>query len=229
MKNHRSFENTTPRILPSDVHEVANPEDAAARLKVYDLGRPKVIVVRINSKDTLGLPAATSTPEQLQKKLDGHVETGKKFGVDVDALRDRKGLTHNGQRVYENEGSVRLGAFLEDLAASGYKYQHSCWFQKPAKPGGKAPDPTLHFKFALEGDAVEMTDRVRTFLQNVYVNQLFLWANPRTDDDGATWYRLDTLNGVAGQTPKDTEANPGNDLRLDAEHPSGYMLLGGDW
>ncbi|MFA5854508.1 MAG: hypothetical protein WC866_05520 [Patescibacteria group bacterium] len=211
-----------PRMLEPDVHAQAFKEDAAAREIVFTLGAPKVVIIKINSKNKLGLPEAEYVGTRTEK-LEEHQATAERFGIDAQTFCDKQGHVHNGQPVYSNEARVRLGQLLEDLKTSGYKYVAGRWRQKKAQPNRRAPDPTLEFVFSLEGTEIEMSDHVRDFLTTVYVDGFFHWANPKMTADGTPW-RLDTLNGFSGQIPSGKNANTGYVLRLDPTHPSGYNL-----
>lgn len=210
MSNNRTFQNDRqPRMLSNDL--VATGDDTVARYGVFSLGAPRVIIIKINSKDTLGLPVATTTAEELKQKLESHRTVAQERGIDADAFRDRAGLTHNGVRVYEEKARVRLNELVIQMSALGYRLINASWFQKAARPGKRAPDPTVHLAFSLTGEAIEMTERVKKFLDEAFVDGFHLWCNPKKDVDG-TWFRLDTLNGFAGQVPKNPAASPGYTL-----------------
>lgn len=219
MKNHQSRE---PRLLPTDVHATAFADDAAAREKVYTLGLPKVVLLKINSKNKLGLPEAEYVGDSPRKQ-DEHIKIADHFGIDPDAFRDREGKVHTGAQACTNESRVRLGQFLEDLKLAGYKYVGGRWRQKQAQAGRKQPDPALEFTFVLDGQEVDMPEQIRTFLNDVYVDGFTHWANPKLGEQDQV-YRLDTLNGHVGQPPGAKNANAGRKLRLGAEHRTGFNL-----
>ncbi len=211
-----------PRMLPVDVHAVAFQDDAAAREKVYALGLPKVILLKVNNPNKFGLPEADYVGDSPRKQ-DEHVSIAKQFGIDPEAFRDREGKYHTGAKACTNESRVRLGQFLEDLKVAGYKYVGGRWRQKQAQPGRRPPDPALEFTFTQGGQEVEMPEQIRDFLNGVYVDGFSHWANPKLDEQGQA-YRMDTLNGFAGQPPGAKNANAGRKLRLDAEHRTGFNL-----
>ncbi len=211
-----------PRMLPADIHALALAEDAAAREKVYTLGPPKVILIKINSKNTLGLPEAEYVGDSPRKQGE-HIKIAEHFGINPDALRDREGKVHTGAQACSNESRVRLGQLLEDMQAVGYKYVGGRWRQKQVRDGYTQPDPALEFTFVLGGEESDMPETIRTFLNDVYVDGFTHWANPKLDAQDQV-YRLDTLNGRVGQPPGAKSANTGRKLRLDAEHRTGFNL-----
>jgi hypothetical protein len=204
-------------MLANDVHAAGFQGDAAAREKVYTVGLPKVILIKINSRNKLGLPEAEYVGDSTRKQGE-HIKIAAYFGIDPDAFRDREGKVHTGARVYTNQSQVRLGQLLEDMKDAGYKYVGGRWRQKQARPY-----PTLEFTFTLDGQEVDMPEQIRNFLNGVYVDGFNHWANPKLDEQGQV-YRLDTLNGFAGQIPSGKNANTGYVLRLDPTHPSGFNL-----
>ncbi|WKZ28499.1 MAG: hypothetical protein QY323_03060 [Patescibacteria group bacterium] len=221
MKNH--VQTRQPRMLSNDVHATAFADDAAAREKVYTLGLPRVILIKINSKNKLGLPEAEYVGDNSRKK-DEHLKIAAHFGIDPDAFRDREGKVHTGAQTCTNESRVRLGQLLVDMKAAGYKYVGGRWRQKQAQQGRrKQPDPALEFTFSLVGEEVEMPEQIRTFLNDVYVDGFNHWSNPKLDEKDQV-YRLDTLNGFAGQPPGAKNANAGRALRLDAKHYTGFNI-----
>lgn len=220
MSHNRSFRNdrqSQPRQLRMVPHAiVATGADAAARMIVFTLGAPKVVLVKIKAKSAnLGLPQRPDlTPEQRKEKGKEQDATAAAFGIDNDAYIDSHGKKHNGCHLIENAGRVRLAQLVAELTDAGYKLTHAVWFQEPEK-NGRLPDPTHQFTFALEGAAIEMTDAVRTFLHTVYVDGFHLWCNPKMTAAGTPW-RLDTLNGHAGPAPADPVAKPGASLHYAA-------------
>jgi hypothetical protein len=196
-----------------------------ARDQVFTFGAPKAVLIKIDSKTNLGLPSAyNATPEELRLKREQERSVATHFGIDSDAYRDRHGKTHNGKHLYENEVRIRLDLLVADLLAAGYKLTRAVWSQKPDSKGRK-PDPTQQFIFALEGEAIELTEKVKTFLASVYVDGFHLWCNPKMAADG-TAFRLDTLNGFSGQEPKYVDESPGFRLRFSAPESgqSGYDI-----
>lgn len=218
-----------PRMMSNEVKELVSPDDETARDVVFTFGAPRAIVVRINSTDTLGVPRAVSSKEEIQQKLESHRVVAAKFGIDGEAYRDRHGLICNGKHVFENETRIRLDWLLKDLLAVGYKLVNQSWFQKPAHLGKRVPDPTVSFTFSFEGEGIEMSERVKQFFESAYIDGMHLWCNPKVTSDGQP-YRLDSINGYAGVPPKDTAAKPGYRLRYDSSmlvsHPcaSGYDI-----
>jgi hypothetical protein len=208
--------------------EHINPEDEKKRDIVLTFGAPSAIVIRINSKDKLGLQPSTATQDQLKAKLQGHIDTAAKFGINGDAYRDRQGLVLNGKCLYRDETRIRLNLLVTDLQAAGYQLVNASWFQKSAPAGKRAPDPTLNFTFSRHAnDATPMTERIKKFFDDVYVDGFYLWANPKMTPEGDP-YRLDSINGFAGRPPKDQTIRPGFQIRYGApaqQGMSGYEIF----
>lgn len=210
-----------PRMLSPDVHATAFAEDVDARKKVYTMDA-EVVQLKINSRDTFGLPKAEYVGDSPRKR-DEHIRIAKLLGIDPEAFRDREGNVHTGARACTNMSRVRLGRLLEDMKAAGYKYVGGCWRQKKAPPGRRPPDPAVELTFAMGDKEVQMPEQIRNFLKNVWVDGFNHWANPKLDDQDQL-YRLDTLNGFAGQPPGAQNANTGHNLRLDRNHYTGFNL-----
>lgn len=200
MSTTRTFHGARrPRMLSNEVVDT-DKVDSAARQAVFQFGAPKVVLIKINTKRTLGLPL--SVPAQTASdKVEGHRVVAARFGIDCEAYRDGAGLVHNGHHYYENEYGVRIDSLVEDLIAAGYRLTGQIRFQKPARQGGRPTDPTLQLVFALEGEEVEMSAEVREFIGTVRIGGFHLWCNPKMAADGTPW-RLDTLNGYDVQGEK---------------------------
>jgi hypothetical protein len=226
-RTNRSFRpERQPRMLSNEL--VATGDDADARQKVYTLGAPKAVLIKVDAKVNLGLPKQTPpTPEQQKLKQEQVLAAAAKLGVDPDAYIDRLNKQHTGTQPIHGAARVRLDLLVADLLAAGYKLVQVDWFQKPAR-NGKLPAPTQQFHFALDREAIEMTEAVKTFLAEVYVDNFFIWCNPRKEDgEIEKFYRLDTLNGQSGHRPVKPDKAPGVRLRYDATNglPGGYELV----
>lgn len=156
--------------------------DEKKRTHVFAQPRRVVKFCLHGGNGTLGLP---HDPTYDQAAEDAKFATQAKERA-LNPFLYRNGRPDSGYQWANDEADVRIDQLLQELADMGFRCISAGWHSR--KDGTRINVLT----FALEGDAIDMTNQVKAALRET-MRRCTVWMNWEQGPDGK-WFRSDSIN-----------------------------------